>query len=147
MPSEIGFSPKVSIVINSGEMISRDIGSATLKRLDFTVIGDSVNTSQRLQCTAAVGQIVIPEKCYEKVKKSFICEKIGSIALKNKTEEMVIYEVISWYYQHDINPYFEKKRSKNSKHCIEITFLSIFKNWKHNLMKSHNSLDYKLVYK
>jgi len=95
LPSENGFSPKVSIGVNSGEMISGNIGSATLKRLDFTVIGDTVNTSQRLQIAAAVGQILITEKCYEKVKKSFICEKIGVISLKNKTEEIMIYEVIS----------------------------------------------------
>ena len=95
LPTKNGFSPKVSIGINSGEMISGNIGSATLKRLDFTVIGDTVNTSQRLQSAAGVGQIVIPEKCYEKVKKSFKCEKIGAISLKNKTEEVVIYEVIS----------------------------------------------------
>ena len=95
LPSEKDFSPKVSIGINSGEMISGNIGSATLKRLDFTVIGDTVNTSQRLQIAAAVGQILITEKCYEKVKKSFICEKIGKISLKNKTEEIIIYEVIS----------------------------------------------------
>lgn len=95
LPTENGFSPKVSIGINSGEMISGNIGSATLKRLDFTVIGDTVNTSQRLQSAAGVGQIVIPEKCYEKVKKSFKCEKIGAISLKNKSQEVVIYEVIS----------------------------------------------------
>jgi len=76
-------------------MISGNIGSATLKRLDFTVIGDAVNTSQRLQNAAKVGQILIPEKCYEKVKSSFTCEKIGTISLKNKTNEVIIYEVIS----------------------------------------------------
>ena len=76
-------------------MISGNSGSATLKRLDFTVIGDTVNTSQQLQSAAAIGQIVIQEKCYQKVKESFKCEKIGSIRLKNKTEEVIIYEVIS----------------------------------------------------
>ena len=95
LPTESGFSPKVSIGINCGEMISGNIGSATLKRLDFTVIGDAVNTSQRLQNAANVGQILITEKCYEKVKTSFTCEKIGSITLKNKSREEVIYEVIS----------------------------------------------------
>lgn len=94
LPNEGVFLPKVSIGINSGEMISGNIGSVTLKRLDFTVIGDAVNISQRLQCAAAIGQIVISEKCYNKVKKSFKCEKIGSISLKNKSKEMIIYEVI-----------------------------------------------------
>ena len=95
LPVENGFSPKVSIGINCGEMISGNIGSAALKRLDFTVIGDAVNTSQRLQNAANVGQILIPEQCYESVKTSFTCEKIGSVSMKNKTQEVVIYEVIS----------------------------------------------------
>ena len=95
LPSENGFLPKVSIGINSGEMISGNIGSATLKRLDFTVIGDTVNTAQRLQSVAEVGQIVISEECYEKVEKSFKCEKIGLRSLKNKSDELVIYQVIS----------------------------------------------------
>lgn len=95
LPTENNYSPKVSIGINSGEMISGNIGSATLKRLDFTVIGDTVNTAQRLQGVAEIGQIVIPEECYELVKESFKCEKIGTISLKNKTEEIIIYEVIS----------------------------------------------------
>lgn len=95
LPSENGFSPKVSIGINSGEMISGNIGSATLKRLDFTVIGDTVNTAQRLQSVAEVGQIVISEQCYEKVEKSFKCEKIGWRGLKNKSDEVLLYRVIS----------------------------------------------------
>ena len=93
LPGSIDFSPKVSVGINSGEMISGNIGSATLRRLDYTVIGDTVNTAQRLQSIAASGQILINEACYEKVKQSFNCQKIGSSNLKNKKEEVVLYEV------------------------------------------------------
>jgi class 3 adenylate cyclase len=88
------FNPKVSIGIKSGEMISGNIGSVSLKRLDYTVIGDTVNTAARLETVAKENQIVISEDCYEKVKESFRCEKIGSIQLKNKASELVIYEVI-----------------------------------------------------
>jgi class 3 adenylate cyclase/FixJ family two-component response regulator len=89
------FSPKVSVGINSGEMISGNIGSATLKRLDYTVIGDTVNTAQRLQRVAGVGQIVISEAGYEKVKQSFNCRLIGMASLKNKAEEGRLYEVLN----------------------------------------------------
>ena len=95
LPSEHEFSPKVSIGINSGEMISGNIGSATLRRLDYTVIGDTVNTAQRLQTAATNSQVVINEGCYEKVKQSFNCKKIGAASLKNKSGEMMLYEVLN----------------------------------------------------
>lgn len=88
------FIPKVSIGINSGEMISGNIGSATLKRLDYTVIGDTVNTAQRLQSAAKENQIIISETAYEKIKESFHCEKVGEVTLKNKSLPVVIYEVL-----------------------------------------------------
>jgi class 3 adenylate cyclase len=95
LPAEHSFSPKVSIGINSGEMISGNIGSATLRRLDYTVIGDTVNTAQRLQGVAGNSQVVITEEAYEKVKQSFNCRKIGSATLKNKEAQATLYEVLN----------------------------------------------------
>ncbi|HUR67315.1 MAG TPA: adenylate/guanylate cyclase domain-containing protein [Chitinophagaceae bacterium] len=94
LPATGDFLPKVTIGINSGEMISGNIGSVTLKRLDYTVIGDTVNTAQRLQSTAAPGQVVIIENCYEKIKQSFRCNKVGEMKLKNKANPVTIYEVL-----------------------------------------------------
>ncbi len=94
LPEELGFTPKVSIGINSGEMVSGNIGSVTLRRLDYTVIGNVVNTAQRLQSIASKGQVVINEQCYEKIKQSFNCRKIGPAELKNKAGETIIYEVM-----------------------------------------------------
>lgn len=88
------FSPKVSVGINSGEMISGNIGSASLKRLDYTVIGDTVNTAQRLQSAARENQIVINQHGYDLVKESFHCKHVGEVVLKNKSKPMVIYEVL-----------------------------------------------------
>jgi len=89
-----GFIPKVSIGIKSGEMISGNIGSVTLKRLDYTVIGDTVNTAARFQDAAKENQIIISEACYNEVKEAFKCQKIGNIELKNKAETITVYEVI-----------------------------------------------------
>lgn len=95
LPTENSFSPKVSIGINSGEMISGNIGSSTLRRLDYTVIGDVVNTAQRLQSVAGENQIVIAEGAYEKVKQSFNCKSIGLVNLKNKKDSVNLYEVLA----------------------------------------------------
>lgn len=89
------FVPKVSIGVNCGEVISGNIGSATLRRLDYTVIGDVVNTAQRLQSIAHAGQIVINHSSYEKIKESFNCEKIGEVSLKNKSKHELVYEVLN----------------------------------------------------
>ncbi len=94
LSESISFIPKVSIGINTGEMISGNIGSATLRRLDYTVIGDTVNTAQRLQSVAGPGQIIINESSYKKVKESFSCRKVGEAVLKNKTNPVFIYEVL-----------------------------------------------------
>ena len=94
LPAAISFSPKVSIGINSGEMISGNIGSANLKRLDYTVIGDTVNVAQRLQGFAKECQIIINETAYQQVKESFNCSKVGEINLKNKANTMNVYEVM-----------------------------------------------------
>jgi adenylate cyclase len=94
LPGTGHFSPMVSIGVNSGEMISGNTGSAALRRLDYTVIGDTVNTAQRLQNVAGAGKVVINETCYQKVKQSFNCIRIGEANLKNKEAAAVIYEVV-----------------------------------------------------
>lgn len=94
LPKEGTFTPCVSIGINTGEMVSGNIGSASLKRLDYTVIGDAVNTAQRLQNAAKEGQILISEPCHQKIKDSFHCNKVGDILLKNKSNPVTVYEVM-----------------------------------------------------
>lgn len=98
LPSDeagVKYTPKVSIGIKSGEMVSGNIGSASLKRLDFTVIGDTVNTAARLQDAAKENQILISENCYNDVKESFQCKLVGDIVMKNRAKPLKVYEVIA----------------------------------------------------
>ena len=89
------FMPKVSIGINSGEVVSGNIGSANLKRLDYTVIGDAVNMAQRLQSLAQSGQILISQNSFQKVKESFQCKEVGEMSMKNKSAPVMTYEVLN----------------------------------------------------
>jgi adenylate cyclase len=90
----VSYRPKVSIGINFGDMISGNIGSVSLKRLDYTVIGDAVNVASRLQSMAEPDQILISEAAYQKVKESFQCKEAGSYQLKNKQNPVFVYEVL-----------------------------------------------------
>ncbi len=91
---ESSFNPQVSIGVNSGQMISGNIGCKTLKRFDYTVIGDAVNTAARLQGAAGKGQIFITEDAYLNVKESFACVEVGDLELKNKKNLIKTYEVL-----------------------------------------------------
>ncbi len=91
----VTYSPKVSIGVNTGEVISGNIGSASLRRLDYTVIGDIVNTAQRLQSAALPSQVIVNEATYKLIKESFTCKEVGEVSLKNKAKPVKIYEVLS----------------------------------------------------
>ncbi|KAF0132051.1 MAG: adenylate/guanylate cyclase [Bacteroidetes bacterium] len=88
-----GYKPHVSIGINSGEMVTGNIGSSTLRRLDYTVIGDAVNVAARLQGAAGVSQILITESSYKLINESFVCEKVGEMNFKNKESAITVYQV------------------------------------------------------
>lgn len=89
------FAPKVSIGVNTGEVIAGNIGSATLRRFDFTVIGDVVNTAQRLQAAAQPGQILITAETREKLPPDFQCKQVGELTLKNKQHPVAVWEVVA----------------------------------------------------
>jgi len=95
LPDGTDYHPAISIGINTGEMVSGNIGSASLKRLDYTVIGDTVNVSQRLQSAAQPNQIVITDAIYQRIKESFQCQPIGELKLKNKAHPIMTYEVVA----------------------------------------------------
>ena len=95
LPNFETYLPKVSIGINTGEVISGNIGSASLRRLDYTIIGDIVNTAQRLQSVAKPSQVVVNEVTYHKIKESFTCNEVGEVNLKNKSLSVKIFEVVS----------------------------------------------------
>ena len=91
---EVSYTPKVSIGIKSGEMVSGNIGSTSLKRLDYTVIGDTVNVAARLQDAASPNQILISGDDHETISESFKCNKVGDLSMKNKSEKILVYEVL-----------------------------------------------------
>jgi adenylate cyclase len=93
--SGVGLPPvRVSIGINAGQVVSGNIGSESLARLDFTVIGDVVNTAARYQSVAGENQIIIGEDIYQRIRQSFACERIGEIELRHKSKPVVLYNVV-----------------------------------------------------
>ena len=89
------FKPQVSIGINSGEMVSGNIGSKSLKRLDYTVIGDTVNVASRLQTAANSGQILVLDTIADQIRNLFSLKEVGEMRLKNKALPVKVHEIIA----------------------------------------------------
>ncbi len=90
-----GFEPvKIRIGINTGECIVANIGSRAARRFDRTVIGDAVNTTQRLMTSASHNAIIISEDTYRKVAGRVNVMPLEPLALKGKTQKVAAYQVL-----------------------------------------------------
>lgn len=78
--------------IHYGDAVLGLIG--TEKRLEYTAIGDSVNTTKRLQENAGKNQIVISQAAYERVQDQIIVQQMEPMTVKGKREAIPVYEVL-----------------------------------------------------
>lgn len=78
--------------IHYGEVILGLIG--TEKKLEYTAIGDSVNTTKRIQENSQKNQILISEAAYKRVKKHILVEELDEIHVKGKSRAIKVYEVL-----------------------------------------------------
>jgi adenylate cyclase len=82
---------RVGIGINTGNAIAGNIGSP--RRLDYTVVGDAVNTAQRLMTNAAGGQVLISESTANRLGKSFDLERLPELKVKGRNEAVPVFSV------------------------------------------------------
>lgn len=79
--------------IHFGEAVLGLVG--TEKRLDYTAIGDSVNTAKRIQENAAANQILISQVAYLQVRNAVVVRPAYLLKAKGKSEPLKVYEVIA----------------------------------------------------
>ena len=82
---------KIGIGINTGEVIIGNIG--TEKRMEYTAIGDTVNTAARIEAETSGGDIFIGEETYNSVKDDIPCEPLGSFRIRGKKGTINLYRV------------------------------------------------------
>ncbi len=79
--------------IHFGEAVLGLVG--TEKRVDYSAIGDSVNTAKRIQENASPGQILISEAAYSLVNGKVDVKEVEPIHAKGKREPLKVFEVLN----------------------------------------------------
>ncbi|MCL2187526.1 MAG: adenylate/guanylate cyclase domain-containing protein [Defluviitaleaceae bacterium] len=92
MMQEYGVNFHFGIGINTGNAVVGNMGSDF--RMDYTAIGDAINTAARLESNAIEGQIVISDATYQQVKQHVDVIDLGVLQLRNKKVGVQAYSVI-----------------------------------------------------
>ncbi|KHO55600.1 MAG: adenylate cyclase [archaeon GW2011_AR21] len=90
--AKLGKSLQYGIGVNSGFAVVGNIGSE--KRLEYTAIGDSVNTASRLCGIAEGGQVLASLETFNAVKDKALAKKIGSLKVKNRKKPVMVFQIL-----------------------------------------------------
>lgn len=87
------------IGLNTGEVIAGNVGSDL--RMNYTVMGDTVNIAARLQDAAKAGQIFVSMNTYRLTSGAFTFKTLDPIQVKGKRYPLTVYELLNAKVQPD----------------------------------------------
>lgn len=83
---------RVGIGVHTGYLVAGNLGSA--RRMNYSVIGDTVNVAARLEGVAKAGEVIITQATKELLGGAFELEEREAVRVKGKTEPIRIYRAV-----------------------------------------------------
>ena len=83
---------KVGIGMHTGPLVAGNLGSA--RRMDYSVIGDTVNVAARLEGVAKGGDVIITESTRDLIGDRFKLQELEPVKVKGKERPIHIFRVI-----------------------------------------------------
>lgn len=84
----------VGISVNSGLLVSGNIGSQA--KMEYTVIGDTVNMASRMNSLANAGEVIISKAIFEKLENTVETLTLPPASIKGKSGKIQVYKVIKF---------------------------------------------------
>jgi len=92
LEQRLGVTLKMRIGINSGLVVVGSVGADL--RMDYTVMGDTVNIASRLEQVAAPDTIFVSRSVYEATTPLFEYQALEPVLVKGKSEPLEVYQVV-----------------------------------------------------
>ncbi len=83
---------RVGFGMHTGHLVAGNLGS--LRKMNYSIIGDTVNVAARLEGVAAAGEIIITRDTRDLLGDRFILESRKAVKVKGKAKEIEIFNVI-----------------------------------------------------
>jgi PAS domain S-box-containing protein len=89
---EAPFKLNFRVAVHRGEAVVGLVG--TKDRLDYTIIGDTVNTAKRIQESGTPGKVTISEAVYQHVKDQIVVAPLDPMQVKGRVQPVTVHELI-----------------------------------------------------
>ena len=92
LEEEFGRAVSFGVGVHCGKAVVGNIG--TSRRMDYTAIGDTVNTAARLEANAPKNTVYISKKVVDAIGDRVTVQSIGNLPLKGKSEELEVFKLV-----------------------------------------------------